>query len=189
MIERIETDRLLLRTWQPEDREPFARLNADPEVMEHMITPLTREQSDNFVDRIEEHFAEHGFGVWAVEVPGVSPFVGFVGLMVPAFDAHFTPAVEIGWRLARDAWGQGYASEGARAALHEAFTTVGLDEVVSFTVPANLRSSRVMERIGMIRDPDEDFDHPRVPDGHPSKRHVLYRLQRDRWLQATRAEG
>jgi RimJ/RimL family protein N-acetyltransferase len=183
MIERIPTERLLLRRWAPRDREPFAALNADPLVMEHMIAPLTREQSDLFVDRIEEHFEQHGYGLWAVEVPGRLPLAGFVGLMVPSFQAHFTPAVEIGWRLAREAWGKGYATEGARAVLGEAFTRAGLDEVVSFTIPANRRSWRVMEKLGMTRDPAEDFDHPRVPVGHPARRHVLYRLPRERWAQ------
>jgi RimJ/RimL family protein N-acetyltransferase len=182
MIESIQTERLVLRTWRPADREPFAQMNADPDVMEHMVAPLSREESDAFVDRIEDHFARHGYGLWAVEVRGTAPFAGFVGLMVPSFDAHFTPAVEIGWRLSRSAWGHGYASEAARAVLREAFTTIALEELVSFTLPANTRSWSVMERIGMTHDPEDDFDHPRVPVGHPHRRHVLYRLPRRRWL-------
>ena len=127
------------------------------------------------VDRIEAGFAADGFGLWAVEVAGGPPFIGFVGLAVPRFEAHFTPAVEVGWRLAREHWGRGYATEAARAALDYGFGTVGLEEVVSLTVPANTRSIAVMERLGMTRDPADDFDHPRLPEGHRLRRHVLYR--------------
>jgi RimJ/RimL family protein N-acetyltransferase len=183
----MSTDRLVLRPWRDADRKPFAELNADPGVMEHMIAPLSRQESDGMVDGIREHFDRHGFGLWAVEAPGSAPFIGFVGLMVPSFQAHFTPAVEIGWRLGRRWWGHGYATEGARAALRYGFTTAGLDELVSFTVPANVRSWNVMKRIGMTRDPEEDFDHPRVPLGHPNRRHVLYRLPRQRWLAGPEA--
>jgi RimJ/RimL family protein N-acetyltransferase len=166
----------VLRAWRAEDLEPFAALNADPRVMEHFAAPLTREQSDAFVrERIVPHFAEHGFGLWAVEVPGRAPFIGFAGLLVPAFEAHFTPCVEIGWRLAFEYWGHGYATEAARAVVGFAFEEAGLDEIVSFTVPANHRSIRVMERLGMTR--AGEFDHPRLPDGHPLQRHVLYRLR------------
>lgn len=173
----LATPRLILRRWKEADREPFARLNADRQVMEHFPAPLARAESDAFVDRVHEHFARHGFGPWAVEVPGVAPFVGFVGFIVPSFEAHFTPAVEIGWRLARAAWGFGYASEAARAALRNGFEDLGLAEIVSFTVPANTRSIAVMERIGMTRDPRDDFDHPRLPEGSPLRRHVLYRIR------------
>lgn len=174
----LRTERLLLRRWREEDREPFAAINRDPLVMEFFPAPCSREESDAMVDRIEAHFDRHGFGVWAVEVPGVAPFIGYVGLAVPRFEAAFTPCVEIGWRLGSDFWGRGYASEGARAALAYAFDEVGLAEVVSFTVPANVRSRRVMERIGMRRDRDRDFDHPSLPDGSRLQRHVLYCIEK-----------
>ena len=160
------------------DREPFAAMNADPEVMEHFPAPLTRDESDALVDRIEAGFDEQGWGLWALEERESGAFLGFTGLNRPGFDAHFTPAVEIGWRLARPAWGRGYASEAARAAAAFAFETLALDELVSFTAVANVRSQRVMQRIGMTRDPADDFDHPALPAGHPLRRHVLYRLAR-----------
>lgn len=177
----LTTERLLLRRWRDFDRQPFAALNADPVVMEHFVHPLTRERSDAMVERIEAEFDEHGFGLWAVEVRDVPAFVGFVGLARQTFPAHFTPAVEVGWRLARDAWGHGYATEGASAALDFAFDIVGLDEVVSMTIPRNVRSRAVMERLGMTRDPVDDFDHPNVPEGHTHRRHVLYRITADQW--------
>ena len=127
-------------------------------------------------ERIDAVFDQRGFGLWAVEVNNVAPFIGFIGLSVPRFDAHFTPCVEIGWRLSADHWGHGYATEGAAAALAFAFDVVGLNEVVSFTVPANVRSRRIMEKIGMKQEPTEDFDHPSLPEGHPLQRHVLYRI-------------
>jgi RimJ/RimL family protein N-acetyltransferase len=172
------TDRLRLRRWLPTDRESFAALNADRRVMEHLPGPLSRAESDAMVARIEAHFSRHDFGQWAVEIPTVASFVGFIGLSVPGFEAHFTPCVEIGWRLAAEYWGRGYATEGAAAALAIAFDVIGLDEVVSFTVPENVRSRRVMERIGMMHDPTDDFDHPMLPEGHRLRRHVLYRIAR-----------
>jgi ribosomal-protein-alanine N-acetyltransferase len=179
--QQLRTERLLLRHWRPEDRPPFAALNADPIVMEHFPSTLTRTESDALADRIESHFARHGFGLWAVEVPGVAPFAGYVGLSVPVFKSHFTPCVEIGWRLARDSWGHGYATEGAKAELRFAFENLNLSEIVSFTVPANLRSIRVMERLGMAHHFADEFDHPGLPEGHPLRRHVLYRLPRNQW--------
>jgi len=174
----LQTERLRLRRWRDSDRAPFAALNADPVVMEHMPSLLDRARCDDWVDRIEEHFDSRGFGLWAVEVPRVADFVGFVGIQVPSFEADFTPCVEIGWRLARAHWGRGYATEGARAALAFGFEEVGLDEIVAFTVPANQRSQRVMEKLGMRRSPAEDFDHPRMPEGHRLRRHILYRIAR-----------
>jgi RimJ/RimL family protein N-acetyltransferase len=173
----LRTERLILRPWRDEDREPFARMNADPRVMEHFPACLDRAESDASVDRIRAGFAERGYGPWAAELPGVVPFIGFVGLAVPRFQAHFTPCVEVGWRLAAEHWGQGYAQEGARAALDHAFGPAGLAEVVSMTVPGNWRSRRVMESLGMYRVPEDDFDHPLMPHGHPLRRHVLYRLR------------
>ena len=142
------------------DFEPFAKLNADPEVMHFFDAPLTRELSDALAKRAERGIAERGWGLWAAEVVESSRFIGFVGLAEPRFDAHFTPAVEVGWRLSRNQWGNGYATEGARAALAFAFDELGLDEVVSFTSVVNERSRRVMERLGMTHDPTDDFDHP-----------------------------
>jgi RimJ/RimL family protein N-acetyltransferase len=171
----LRTARLLLRRWRDGDRAPFAALNADPEVMEHFPSRLTRADSDAFVDRIEADFDERGYGLWALEVEPTGEFIGFTGLSMPRFEASFMPAVEIGWRLARSAWGHGYASEAARESLRYAFSDLALSEVVSFTAVGNVRSRAVMERIGMTHDPADDFDHPLVPDGSPLRRHVLYR--------------
>jgi len=167
---------LLLRPWRDSDLPAFAALNADPRVMEFLPAVLDRAASDAMATRIRDHFARQGFGLWAVDVPGVSDFVGFVGLNVPTFETHFTPCVEIGWRLACDYWGRGYATTGARAALDFAFAELKRAEVVSFTVPHNIRSRRVMERLGMTHDDADDFDHPILPAGHPLRRHVLYRV-------------
>jgi RimJ/RimL family protein N-acetyltransferase len=176
----LRTDRLWLRRWLPDDRVPFARQNADPRVVEFLPAALSREESDALADRIEAHFQRHGFGLWAVEVPGITPFAGFVGLVIPRFEAPFTPCIEIGWRLDADHWNRGYATEGARAALAFAFGSLQAEEIVSFTVPQNVRSRRVMEKIGMTRSAGDDFDHPLLPAGHPLRRHVLYRLARPR---------
>lgn len=180
----LRGERLLLRGWRASDLEPFARLNADPRVMEHFPAPLARAESDAVAGRIGAHFERHGFGLWALEVPGVTEFAGFVGLSVPGFEAAFTPCVEVGWRLAAEHWGRGYAGEGAALALDFAFDRQGLAEVVSFTVVANQRSRRVMERLGMRRDPAEDFDHPLLPPGDPLRRHVLYRIRAAEWIRA-----
>lgn len=181
----LSTHRLLLRRFREEDREPFARMSADPEVMAHFEGTLDRAASDALIDRVDAHFAKHGFGVWAVEVKDGEPFVGFVGLFHVGFEAHFTPAVEIAWRLARSAWGHGYAVEGAREACRFAFDELGLGEIVSFTVPHNVRSRAVMERLGMTHDAREDFDHPAIAAGHPLRRHVLYRLPRTRFTRSS----
>src|SRR5690606_4543985 len=163
------------------DRVPFAVMNRDPAVMEYFPAPLSRAESDAFVDRIEAAFDHDGFGLWAVEVAETGELIGFTGLSRAEFPAHFTPAVEIGWRLARPAWGHGYATEAARAVLAYAFDKLGLDDVVSFTAVPNLRSQAVMRRLGMCHDRADDFDHPRIADGHPLRRHVLYRLSAHRW--------
>ncbi len=149
--------------------------------MQHFPGVLDRDASDDLAARVEAHFAEHGFGPWAVEVWGGAPFIGFVGLAHVGFDAHFTPAVEILWRLARSSWGHGYATEAAREACRIAFAELRTPSIVSFTVPANTRSRAVMERLGMTHDPLDDFDHPKVADGHPLRRHVLYRLRQEGW--------
>lgn len=174
---RLVTPRLVLRPWRDDDLAPFAALNADPEVMRHFPKTLERTESDALAARIKRGLDSRGYGLWAVEVPGRAPFIGFVGLSVPGFEAHFTPCVEIGWRLAREHWGLGYATEAARAARDHGFGTLGLDEIVSFTVPANVPSRQVMHRIGMSHDAADDFDHPSLPVGHPLRRHVLYRLR------------
>lgn len=174
----LETERLLLRPWRDDDLDAFAALNADPKVMEHFPRLSTRDESEAMILRIRGIFAEHGFGLWALEVKDGAPFIGFCGLMVPAFQAHFTPCVEIGWRLAAEHWGQGYAREAAREALAYGFDQARLSEIVSFTVPANVRSQKVMQAIGMTHDPRDDFDHPALPPGHALRRHVLYRIQR-----------
>lgn len=175
VTDEMRTARLVLRRWRDQDREPFAELNADPEVMHHFPAPLTREQSDAFVDRIEDHFAAHGYGLWAIEVEG--RFIGFTGLLWLRFQADFTPALEVGWRLARPAWGHGYASEAATAALARGFQEV--DRIVSVTATSNEASRRVMERIGLSY--RHDFEHPSLPEGHELRRHVLYRADRSTW--------
>ncbi len=172
----LETGRMMLRRWTAADREPFAWLNSDPAVMEFMPKLLTREESDAFADRIEAHFVTHGFGLWAAELRANGEFLGFIGLSIPRFEAAFTPCVEIGWRLAPAYWGRGLATEGGRAVVRYAFEHLKLPELVSFTVPANTRSRRVMDKLGMTHDPGDDFDHPLLPVGHPLRRHVLYRL-------------
>ena len=171
----LETARLRLRRWQPLDLDSYAALNADPEVMRHFPALRDRAESEASIKRIEAAFDTLGFGPWAMDLPGTG-FIGFCGLMVPGFTAHFTPCVEIGWRMARAYWGQGYATEAPRAALADGFGRVGLREVVAFTAAGNKPSRRVMERAGMTRDQAGDFDHPAVPPGHALSRHVLYRV-------------
>jgi RimJ/RimL family protein N-acetyltransferase len=179
VVPEVRTERLVLRGWRPEDRSPYAELNADPVVGEYLGGPLARGASDAMVERYEEHWAQEGFGIWAVEVPGVAPLVGSVGLRRVPGALPCAPAVEVAWRLAHDAWGQGYATEGARAAVVFAFDTVGLDELVAFTTVGNTRSRRVMERLGMTHDPRGDFAHPHLAAGDPNQPHVLYRLRAD----------
>jgi len=177
-VAELRTDRLLLRRWRDGDRVPFAALNADPEVMRHFPAPLSREESDALAEVIAAGLERDGWGWWALEVRPTGAFIGFTGLRRVTFEAHFTPAVEIGWRLARQAWGHGYATEAARAAARFGFDVLECDELVSFTAAGNARSRAVMERLGMTHDPGGDFDHPRVPEHSPLRRHVLYRLPR-----------
>jgi RimJ/RimL family protein N-acetyltransferase len=172
----LSGDRVRLRRWRDEDREAFASMNADGRVMEFFRGRLSRVESDAMVDHINDHFGKHDFGLWAIEVPGVAPFVGFAGLAWARFSAHFTPCVEVGWRLAFEHWGRGYATEASRLALRYGFGALALSEIVSFTSATNHRSRAVMERLGMRRDPADDFDYPSFPEGHPLRRHVLYRL-------------
>ena len=180
-IPAVRTARLLLRGWPDGDRAGFAQLNADPEVMRHFPSTLSAAASDRLVDAIVEGWETNGYGLWAVERLDDGRFLGFTGLSRPSFQAAFMPAVEVGWRLGREAWGHGYATEAAGSALRFGFETIGLEEIVSFTVPANVRSMAVMERLGMTHDPADDFEHPRLPVGHSLRRHVLYRLRRDDW--------
>lgn len=172
----LRTERLLLRGWRESDLEPFAELNAHPEVMRYLQGPRSREASDAFARRIQADWRRRGWGLWAVEVVGEADFIGYVGLAEASFDAPFTPAVEVGWRLTRSAWGHGYATEAAKAALAFGFKEAKLAEVLSFTAAINLRSRAVMERIGLQRDPVGDFEHPSVPVGDELRPHVLYRL-------------
>ena len=174
----IETDRLILRRWQSSDVEPFVNLNADPRVMQFFPTTLTRVETEAMISSVEEKFSQHGFGLWAAELKATAAFIGFIGLDVPGYPLPFSPCVEIGWRLAFDYWGKGYAQEGARAALAFGFDRLHLEEIVSFTTANNLRSRQVMERIGMTYDARGDFDHPKLPELHPLRRHVLYRKVR-----------
>jgi ribosomal-protein-alanine N-acetyltransferase len=179
--DELSTARLLLRRWREADHEPFALLNADQVVMEYFPARLDRAASDDLIAKFEAGFDQRGYGLWALEVRATGEFVGFTGLEIPSFEAHFTPAVEVGWRLARSAWGQGYATEAARASLAFGFETAGLKEIVSFTSMANMRSRAVMERIGMTHDPGDDFDHPGLPGAAHLRRHVLYRISVRDW--------
>jgi RimJ/RimL family protein N-acetyltransferase len=172
----LSSSRIRLRRWRDEDRAPFAALNCDARVMQFFPGLLSRQQSDAMIDRIEAHFGEHEFGLWPIEVPDVAAFIGFAGLSVKRFAARFTPCVEVGWRLAFAYWGHGYATEAARLALAHGFGRLGLSEVVSYTSTTNRRSRAVLERLGMRRDAADDFDRPELPEDHPLRRHVLYRL-------------
>jgi RimJ/RimL family protein N-acetyltransferase len=173
----IETARLWLREWRDADVGAFAAINADPRVMEFFPEPYTEERTRRFVDLIRRRWRELGYSLWAVERKDAGRFIGYVGLWPATFPAPFAPAVEVGWRLAADQWGHGYATEGARAALAYAFETLGMEEIASFTSTINVRSWRVMERLGMLRDVSGDFEHPNVPEGHPIRPHVLYRIK------------
>lgn len=177
-VVELRTERLLMRQWREADKTPFAELNADPVAMEHFVAPLSRADSDAFVERMRARLEESGWGLWALERLDTGEFLGFTGLAHFADGLPFAPATEVGWRLRREHWGHGYATEAGRAALDHAFAVLALDEVVSMTAATNLASQRVMARLGMTRDPADDFDHPRVPDGHPLSRHVLYRIRR-----------
>jgi RimJ/RimL family protein N-acetyltransferase len=184
MATTLVTDRLSLRDWRDEDREPFAALNADPRVMEHYPAPLTRAHSDAFIDRSKAHIAERDWGLWAIERKVDGRLIGSAGFWEIPWEAPFTPAVEVGWRLAFDTWGNGYATEAGAASIADGSERLGLEEIVSMTVPGNTRSRRVMERLGLTRDPADDFDHPQMPVGHPFARHVLYRITRADWMAA-----
>lgn len=178
----LTTQRLLLRGWHDSDRAPYALINADPDVMRHFPATLTSEQSDQMVDRIIAAWEANSFGLWAVERMDSGEFIGFVGLAAPSWPADFTPCVEVGWRLAKAHWGQGFAPEAARAVLAFGFDRVELpnDEIVSFATQQNAKSQRVMEKIGLHVDPAREFDHPLTP-GWSQQRHVFYAIERARW--------
>ncbi len=178
----IETDRLILREWIDSDRVPFARMNADPLVMEHLPRSLDEKASNKLVDRFQAHFKAHGFGLYAVSRKEDGEFVGFTGLNTVEFEAAFTPAVELAWRLDYEYWGKGYASEAGQAVLHHAFTKLKLKEVVAFTVHDNTTTIKLMEKVGMVRDPKGDFDYPALRKGHPFGRFVLYRATKKAYL-------
>lgn len=179
----LTTARLRLRPWRDEDLEPFAGLNADPRVREFFPSLQTHQESADSMRRIRDHWQRRGYGLWAVDVIGGAPFIGFIGLAVPSFDAAFMPCVELGYRLAFEHWGQGYATEGSRAALDFGFNSLGPPEIVAMTAVGNERSRRVMERLGMRRNPADDFDHPNIVAGHPLRRHVLYRVAARDWTR------
>ena len=181
MSTTLSSERLILRPWREDDLDALAQLCADPEVMAHFPATLDRAGSAALLGKLMAHQAEHGFTFWALQRREDGAFVGFTGLARVGFAAPFVPAVEIGWRLARPYWGQGYALEAARRALQFAFEDLQLDEVVSFTVPANQRSWGVMQRLGMRRDAAGDFEHPILPEGHPLRPHLLYRISREDW--------
>ena len=180
----LRTERLHLRRWVDSDRAPFAAMSADARVATYLMGVLTRQESDALVDRILDHFEQHGFGVWAVEIPNVAPFAGYIGLAVPNLEAHFTPCVEIAWRLAFEHWGHGYATEGAKAVLTFGFDCLRLEKIVAYTASGNERSRRLMQRIGMRHDPKDDFKHPLLPTGHRLSHQVLYRVTRPTTIRA-----
>ena len=177
----VRTKRLILRPWQESDLEPFSQLNADPRVREYFPGLLSCEESNASVKLMSNHIEKCGWGFWAASLIKTGEFIGMIGLEDVYFTAHFTPAVEIGWRLAFDYWGKGYATEGAQAALEYGFNHLKLDEIVSFTTLKNMRSRHVMEKIGMNHNPKDDFDHPKLPENHRLRRHVLYRLKAEQW--------
>lgn len=178
MIVEVDTPRLRLRQWRAADRAPFAALNADPAVMEFFLSPLSRESSDASIDAWQSQLASRGWSNWALELKASGELLGFTGLSVPRRVLPFSPCVEVGWRLAHAAWGHGYATEAARAAIADGFSRLDLDEIVSFTSRTNVRSQAVMRRLGMTHDAADDFDHPRLAVGSPWRAHVLYRLRR-----------
>jgi len=182
----LRTARLVLRAWREEDLAPLAALSADPQVMDWLMGPIDRAASDAIAARQQTRLAEDGFCFWAIEAPGVADFIGLAGLARVWAEAPFAPAVEIAWRLARPYWGQGYATEAAQAALADGFERLGFDEVVAVTGRANRRSLAVMERLGMRRDEAGDFEHPRLPEGHRLRPHVLCRLPREIWMAGQR---
>lgn len=179
----IETKRLILRTWSKEDADPYFKINQDPKVIEFLLGPLTMEKVNDFIHAVNKHQDTHGYTLWAAELKETGELMGFIGLSYTTFKSHFTPAVEVGWRLGSQFWGKGYATEGAKACLEYGFKQRGLKEIISFTVPANIRSLRVMEKIGLKRIVNGDFAHPKLATDHPLSKHVLYRLNAGEYLR------
>ena len=188
-VSHIDTARLRLRRWTRRDLPAFAALNADPQVNRHLLGPLDVATSRAMLQRMEAHFSVHGFGLWALERRDDGLLIGYTGLQVVPFEAAFTPAIEVGWRLSPAAWGHGYATEAARAAIDDGFARLSIDAIVAFTVHANSRSEAVMQRLGMTRDIGDDFEHPRLPVGHALRAHRLYRLRRGDWRSASAPVG
>lgn len=180
----VRTQRLILRPWDEKDLAPFAEMNADLKVMEFYPSILSREESDLLAEKIEKEFAERGYGFWAVEVPGVASFIGYIGLNYWNLEMKFAPCIDVGWRLSSSFWGKGYATEGAKASLEFGFEVLGLSEIVSMATIHNIRSHRVMERLGMKSDPAENFAHPKLPVEHPLSMRVLYRLSSSDWAKS-----
>jgi RimJ/RimL family protein N-acetyltransferase len=177
----LRTRRLILRRWKESDLLPYAKINADRRVMEFMLGTMTEQETRQSIDHAEKHFDLHGFGRWAVEIAGSERFIGFVGISIPTYALPFSPCVEVAWRICAEEWGNGYAPEAATEAMRDGFERVGLREIVSFTTSTNLKSRRVMEKLGMQYCPGEDFDHPMVAEGHRLRRHVLYRMSKADW--------
>lgn len=177
----IETERLILRTWKKEDADPYFQINQDPKVIEFLRGALTMEQVNDFILAVNNHQDRHGYTLWAAELKKTGELIGFIGLNYTDWESHFTPAVEVGWRLGSQYWSKGFATEGAKAALNFGFKQCGIKEIVSFTVPANVRSIRLMEKIGLQRDANGDFAHPKLAADHPLSRHVLYRITVDEY--------
>lgn len=182
---KLETDRLILRPWLDMDREPFAAMSTDPEVMAHLLAFPSPAAIDNWITRQQAHLATHGFCLWVVESQATGEFMGAAGLLRVGYDAHFTPAVEVGWRLARRFWGKGHAPEAAGAAIRFGFEHFRIQEVVANTAPINFNSRRVMEKLGMSHDAADDFEHPLMDAENPLRKQVLYRLPRERWLKGS----
>jgi RimJ/RimL family protein N-acetyltransferase len=178
----LQTPRLLLRQWKPSDLEPFAKMNADPVVMEHFLATSTLEQTKAFIEGIKDSFDTRGYGLFATELKETGAFIGFVGLWPARFETNFTPCVEVGYRLAKEYWGKGYAPEAARQVLKFGFEVIKFEEIFSWTATTNTNSMRVMEKIGLQRDLDNDFDYPSIPEGHRLRRHVLYRLKASEFI-------
>ena len=182
----IESARLYLRQWKEEDKEVFFELNSDPKVMKYFLKPLSKDESDVFVEKTKSQIDRKGWGFFAVETKAASEFIGFIGLADTSFESAFTPCMEIGWRLHRNFWKKGYATEVAKSVLDFAFKNFGRKDIVSFTLKLNFSSIAVMRRIGMVEDPNGCFEHPKIPEGHPLKPHVLYRLSRDQFFRNKR---
>lgn len=179
----IETERLILRTWKKEDADPYFQINQDTKVIEFLPRSLTMEQVNDFITAASNHQEEQSYTLWAACLKETRELIGFIGLNYTTFESNFTPAVEVGWRLGSQYWGKGYATEGAKASLEYGFKQCGLKEIVSFTVPANVKSLRVMEKIGLKRDLNGDFAHPKLPADHKLSHHVLYRLSADEYIK------